>query len=167
MTGAVWDVPEDRASPPPLWPLLCAAVLIGMMIASEIRGVYPQHASRQPAPASRAFGTARAGGLPGAAQHARAREAGRGREAETPWQIPWKGWKDILWRTYEQIGEDRLLAVAAGVVSQFSRQSPRWCRSTGCSRVPRRSMSATSPSLDRRPRGILYATHTARTPQAP
>ena len=116
MTGAVRDVPEDRASPPPLWPLLCAAVLIGMMIASEIRGVYPQHASRQPAPASRAFGTARAGGLPGAAQHARAREAGRGREAETPWQIPWKGWKDILWRTYEQIGEDRLLAVAAGVV---------------------------------------------------
>jgi len=28
----------------------------------------------------------------------------------------WKGWKDILWRTYEQIGENRLLAVAAGVV---------------------------------------------------
>jgi hypothetical protein len=26
------------------------------------------------------------------------------------------GWKDILWRTYTQIGEDRLLAVAAGVV---------------------------------------------------
>jgi YihY family inner membrane protein len=25
-------------------------------------------------------------------------------------------WKDILWRTYQQIGEDRLLAVAAGVV---------------------------------------------------
>jgi membrane protein len=33
-----------------------------------------------------------------------------------PWQIPWRGWKDILWRTYEQIGENRLLAVAAGVV---------------------------------------------------
>jgi membrane protein len=27
-----------------------------------------------------------------------------------------RGWKDILWRTYQQIGEDRLLAVAAGVV---------------------------------------------------
>ena len=27
------------------------------------------------------------------------------------------GWKDILWRTYQQIGrEDRLLAIAAGVV---------------------------------------------------
>jgi len=27
-----------------------------------------------------------------------------------------RGWKDILWRTYEQVGEHRLLAVAAGVV---------------------------------------------------
>jgi membrane protein len=28
----------------------------------------------------------------------------------------WTGWKEILWRTYQQISEDRLLAVAAGVV---------------------------------------------------
>ena len=54
--------------------------------------------------------------LSAASQHARAEEPGRGRHAEMPWQIPWKGWKDILWRTYQQIGEDRLLAVAAGVV---------------------------------------------------
>ncbi|WP_409411301.1 YhjD/YihY/BrkB family envelope integrity protein [Bradyrhizobium sp. AUGA SZCCT0182] len=27
-----------------------------------------------------------------------------------------QGWKDILWRTYHQINEDRLLAIAAGVV---------------------------------------------------
>ncbi len=40
----------------------------------------------------------------------------RGRQAVTPWQIPWRGWKDILIRTYEQFNEDRLLAVAAGVV---------------------------------------------------
>ena len=33
-----------------------------------------------------------------------------------PWQIPLRRWKDILWRTYQQIGEHRLLAVAAGVV---------------------------------------------------
>ncbi|MFY9841365.1 MAG: YihY/virulence factor BrkB family protein, partial [Xanthobacteraceae bacterium] len=49
-------------------------------------------------------------------QHARAQEPDRGRHAQTPWQIPWKGWKDILWRTYQQTSEDRLLAVAAGVV---------------------------------------------------
>jgi membrane protein len=41
---------------------------------------------------------------------------GRGRHAASPQSIPAKGWKDILWRTYEQFNEDRLLAVAAGVV---------------------------------------------------
>jgi membrane protein len=41
---------------------------------------------------------------------------GRGRTAKAPWEIPWKGWKDILWRTYAEVGKDRLLAVAAGVV---------------------------------------------------
>jgi membrane protein len=40
----------------------------------------------------------------------------RGRRAVSPWQIPWRGWKDILIRTYQQVGDDRLLAVAAGVV---------------------------------------------------
>jgi membrane protein len=43
-------------------------------------------------------------------------QSNRGREATSPAQIPPKGWKDIAWRTYEQINEDRLLAVAAGVV---------------------------------------------------
>jgi len=43
-------------------------------------------------------------------------DQGRGRRAVSPWQIPWRGWKDILIRTYQQVGEDRLLAVAAGVV---------------------------------------------------
>jgi membrane protein len=33
-----------------------------------------------------------------------------------PFQIPWAGWKQILWRTYVRTGEDRLLATAAGVV---------------------------------------------------
>src|SRR5712671_603283 len=41
---------------------------------------------------------------------------GRGRRSKSPLQIPWAGWKDILWRTYERTGEDRLLAIAAGVV---------------------------------------------------
>jgi hypothetical protein len=43
-------------------------------------------------------------------------ELGRGHDAGSPAKIPRQGWKDVLWRTYEQIGEDRLLAVAAGVV---------------------------------------------------
>jgi membrane protein len=43
-------------------------------------------------------------------------DEGRGRHATSPSQIPWKGWKDILIRTYREFGRDRLLAVAAGVV---------------------------------------------------
>jgi membrane protein len=63
-----------------------------------------------------AFGAARSGEGPLAVQQMRAREPGRGRRAEAPWHIPARGWKDILWRAYAQTSEDRLLAVAAGVV---------------------------------------------------
>ncbi|WIJ23516.1 YihY/virulence factor BrkB family protein [Devosia sp. RR2S18] len=40
---------------------------------------------------------------------------GRGRGAESPQQIPAKGWKDVLWRTYHEISEDRVTMVAAAV----------------------------------------------------
>src|SRR6201985_1365152 len=43
-------------------------------------------------------------------------QKGRGRHSSSPFQIPWAGWKDILWRPYQRTGEDRLLATAAGVV---------------------------------------------------
>jgi len=49
-------------------------------------------------------------------QQQRVEEAGRGRSARSPLRIPARGWKDIFWRTYTQIGDDRLLAVAAGAV---------------------------------------------------
>jgi YihY family inner membrane protein len=49
-------------------------------------------------------------------QKLRAAEQGRGRHADAPWQISWPGWKDILWRTYQKTGENRLFALAAGVV---------------------------------------------------
>ncbi len=49
-------------------------------------------------------------------QHARSRERDRGRRAKSPVHIPARGWGDILWRVYNQIGDDRLLAVAAGAV---------------------------------------------------
>lgn len=40
---------------------------------------------------------------------------GRGRSATSPSEIPAKGWKDILWRVYGNIGEHRILALAAGM----------------------------------------------------
>jgi membrane protein len=39
----------------------------------------------------------------------------RGREAESPTQIPAKGWGDILKRVWSQIGEDHVALIAAGV----------------------------------------------------
>lgn len=39
----------------------------------------------------------------------------RGRGATTPIDIPPRGWKDILFRTFEQVNADRVMAVGAGV----------------------------------------------------
>ena len=43
-----------------------------------------------------------------------AAQPGRGRDAEAPTEIPMRGWKDILWRLYRSISEDRILLTAAG-----------------------------------------------------
>jgi len=39
----------------------------------------------------------------------------RGRSAEKPAEIPAKGWKDIAWRVFDGVQNDRVLLVAAGV----------------------------------------------------
>ena len=38
----------------------------------------------------------------------------RGRDATHPSHFGWAGWKDILWRVWQQSGEDRIMLVAAG-----------------------------------------------------
>ena len=38
----------------------------------------------------------------------------RGRSADTPSEMPWEGWKDILWRTYAEFATDRITLIAAG-----------------------------------------------------
>ncbi|WP_052955122.1 YihY/virulence factor BrkB family protein [Microvirga vignae] len=46
---------------------------------------------------------------------AHARQPGRGREADTPGEIPARGWKDILWRVLWEISDDRILSTSGGV----------------------------------------------------
>ena len=46
---------------------------------------------------------------------ARARERGRGREANTPEEIPPRGWSDILWRVFWAIPENRIFSTSGGV----------------------------------------------------
>lgn len=40
---------------------------------------------------------------------------GRGRLASSPSEIPPRGWKDVMFRIYEDVGEHRILAFAAGM----------------------------------------------------
>lgn len=89
--------------------LLIAATTILMLAAQRyLQPVTPRRSTVAPPPAEAVAQSSTF--MPALSQH------GRGRFAGNPMQIPWPGWKDILWRTYVRTGEDRLLATAAGVV---------------------------------------------------
>jgi membrane protein len=98
---------SDRRSEPDDSLLLIAATTLLILTAQRYFRV---NASAMDSPLS-SPATARPGGfVRELSQH------GRGRFSGSPLQIPSAGWKDILWRTYVRTGEDRLLAIAAGVV---------------------------------------------------
>ena len=95
---------RSQSSSPPVWALALIAVAgVALVVGwnSDNRSTFGEKKSADESLAT---------------QHVRAWEPGRGRDAVSPWHIPLAGWKDILWRTYEEIGTDRLLAIAAGVV---------------------------------------------------
>jgi membrane protein len=52
---------------------------------------------------------------PAEARDLAAAERDRGRTAEAPTQIPARGWKDVLWRTWTEIGEDDVMTVARSI----------------------------------------------------
>jgi membrane protein len=95
-------------------PTILAALAGFAVAAGAVRLERAFRAEKEAAQAPLA--AARASDEPHLLQQQRALEAGRGRRAETPVRIPWVGWKDILWRTYEEISADRLLLIAGGVV---------------------------------------------------
>jgi membrane protein len=70
---------------------------------------------KRPAGKEQPFGEPRSVEEPRELELRRAQEHGRGRQATHPLQIPWRGWYDILWRTYREMNSDRLLAIAGGV----------------------------------------------------
>jgi membrane protein len=63
------------------------------------------------------FGSARKGPVKRAVEGLTVvlQDGGRGRSAEKPADIPAKGWKDIAWRVFDGVQNDRVLLVAAGV----------------------------------------------------
>jgi membrane protein len=87
-----------------------------VVVAASVIYVVNRNAERAPAPPPyRAPPRATPAQEPLAAQTIRAAERGRGRRAQTPLQIPWRGWTDIVLRTYYEMQQDQLLALAAGV----------------------------------------------------
>lgn len=92
------------------------AAMAGVSIAYAVIRIEEWERARRHPAAKAPLGTVRAADEPRVLQVRRALESRRGRHAQAPTRIPWRGWKDILWRTYAQISEDRLLLIAAGVV---------------------------------------------------
>jgi membrane protein len=96
-------------------PIGLAIVLLGVALWTRRRG-----ATIQIQPKFRSSGAAdrkRAQSVPQRNHHGGKvrRDEGRGREADTPAKIPARGWKEIALRAYSEIGDDRVLAIAAGV----------------------------------------------------
>ena len=92
------------------------AALAGFALAAGAVRLEEKLRRTKPEPRDAPPGTVRASDEPRALQFKRAVEPGRGRHADVPTKIPWRGWKDIVWRTVEQISADRLLLIAGGVV---------------------------------------------------
>jgi membrane protein len=103
----------DQFGPTAAPPRLATSILI-VAAASTVAALTRDPPAR-PA-ADEPFGHSQSRGEPLSTQMARARQNGRGRRAASPFGIPWKGWKDIFCRTVNQASEDRLLAIAAGLV---------------------------------------------------
>src|SRR6201994_4893635 len=51
----------------------------------------------------------------GPSQDSGGTERDRGREAKHPGEIPTRGWMDVLWRTWGEVGEANLFLIAGGV----------------------------------------------------
>ncbi|AWN51409.1 YihY/virulence factor BrkB family protein [Methylobacterium sp. 17Sr1-1] len=106
----------ERTSPA-LWTACLGVALVGLVALPRRRGGSLPIASGGPGKEDRTLGT---GDGPvshegAAAERLADAEPERGRKADTPSEIPAKGWKDIALRLYQEFSNDRILLVAAGV----------------------------------------------------
>ncbi len=96
------------------WLNVAAATLL-MVMTPPSRASVRAPASKAAEKTERPFGEPRSSEEPAELELRRAGEHGRGRHAVHPLQIPWRGWYDIVWRTYQEMLSDRLLSIAGGV----------------------------------------------------
>jgi hypothetical protein len=106
-------VKNDASPSEPTLSLLNSLLLVTIAFAVSPASKDQQLARPQMGASKHTFARRQA---PISLQIKRAQEHNRGRHATSPFDIPWRGWKDILLRTASQASEDRLLAIAAGVV---------------------------------------------------
>jgi membrane protein len=86
-----------------------------LTFVSPLRPADERPACKGPVGTEQPFGEPQSSEEPYDLELRRAREPGRGRHAAHPLQIPWRGWYDIVWRTYREMNSDRLLSIAGGV----------------------------------------------------
>lgn len=92
--------------------LTCMGIgLVGLGLARELSPLVRRGRSRA-APARNA-GLDDAG--PTAANLGEAGQPGRGRHAQSPSEIPPRGWKDILLRTFKEFNDDQIPLISAGM----------------------------------------------------
>ncbi|MET0278808.1 MAG: YihY/virulence factor BrkB family protein [Pseudorhodoplanes sp.] len=108
--------PKSTNRRPLDWRRLGTGLAFAVAVALAARLEKPASTAAPDDGEDRPFGQPKPTDDPQAVQLMRAKESGRGRQAISPLQIPLAGWKDIGWRVYAEIQNDRLLAVAAGVV---------------------------------------------------
>ncbi len=102
---------------PTLWTAFLGVALVGLVALPRRCGDSSPIAASGPGNEGRKLGT---GDGPASHEGAEAErvakaEPERGRRADTPSEIPAKGWKDIALRLYREFTNDRILLVAAGV----------------------------------------------------
>ncbi|MRI56244.1 YihY family inner membrane protein [Methylobacterium sp. DB1607] len=115
---AVPQAAEGSAGDPrhsTLWTMALAAALLGMVALPR----RPAAVAGRPRTRDETTGDSARQESPsheGADAHRVAEtEPDRGRSADRPTEVPAAGWKDVLKRTYHDIGENRLTLVSAGV----------------------------------------------------
>lgn len=100
---AASHMPRQALQRTPLWAMALAGVVVLSGLAKPVR---------KPPPVVGSTKQIRPGE---SAQHAQRPSTDRGRQADTPAYIPPRGWKDIAYRIYNGIFEDRIIAISAGV----------------------------------------------------
>ncbi|GJE39096.1 YihY/virulence factor BrkB family protein [Methylobacterium persicinum] len=110
----------NGSGPSVIWMVGLATALVGLVALPRRAGPPAPTPAPAPAPESGSAGRDDARRPPPShggrdAEAVAHREADRGRRASTPTEIPASGWKDILLRTYRDVGENRIMLVSAGV----------------------------------------------------